>query len=163
MNSTHFKRVIGELCQQIGFAEPETLFNGGKLRINENLVSFVFDETYNPGTIYVYVDMGAPDSARDDVYKTLLKVNFQLLAGERGILSMHPKTNHLFYAFCYPLTEEATGLHLLDSLVRFIGGVGVEALELPEEKKSSGKSAAATSRARINRMLAATDDTTNPA
>ena len=163
MNSSHFQRVIEELCQHIGFSDPDMLMKGGKLRIDDYLVSFVFDEPYKPNTIYVYIDLGMPAEEREDAYKTLLKVNFQLMAGERGILSVHPKTNHLFYAFCYPLTEDATGTDLLESLVRFIGGVGIEALELPEEKKSSDKSAAATSRARVNRMLAATGDTTNAA
>lgn len=163
MNSSHFYRVIEGLCNAIGFSEPSILVQGAKLRIDENLVSFIYDEPYNPNTAYVYVDMGAPKENLDDVYKKLLKINFGLSAGERGVMSLHPETNHLFYSFCFPLSEEATGRGLLDALTRFIGGVGIEALELPEDKKNADKSAASAARARMARMLATESGIANPA
>ena len=153
ITSTEFQRVVKELCGLVGFTDHEMLVNGGKLRINEYLVSFIYDEGFNPNQLFVYVDMGIPASDREDAYKVLLKINFELAAGIRGVLSIHPQTNHLFYSFCYALNSTSTGRHLLDSLIRFVGDVGLESLDLPQDVQHAKESNAAASRKNASRKF----------
>jgi hypothetical protein len=153
LNALHFTRVIEELCPLVGFSEPGILVEGGKLRVGDYLISFIFDEPYDSKNMFVYVDMGPLASNSDDTYKELMKINFELAAGTRGVLSIHPQTNHLFYAFCYPLDEASTGQYLLDSLTRFIDNIGTEALELPEEVKGANQASVTAGRVRASQLF----------
>lgn len=157
MATSNFKRVVEELAQLIGFKEPELLIQGGKLRIGECLVTFICDQASEPGHIFVYVDMGPPTVDRKDAYITLLKINFELDSGARGVFSIHPETNRLFYSFRCELNEKASGRSLLDSLLRFVGDAALEGLRLPqEENKVQGVSVAA-GKAKASRLFAAMD------
>jgi len=157
MKSLIFKRVIEELSQLIGFKEPESLVKGDKLRIGECRVTFIHDPKANPNDMFVYVDMGPLDVERKDAYLTLLKINFELDSGTRGVFSMHPETNHLFYSFRCELNEHATGRHLLGSLVRFIGGAAFEGLCLPKEENKVSHPVASGSRSNAARLIAAAE------
>ena len=155
MNSTHFQRVIEELCQLVGFQNSDILVQGaGKLRINDYLVSFIHDEAYDPNILFVHIDMGPTTTDREDAYKTLLKLNFELAAGKRGVLSIHPETNRLFFSFYYELNEASSGRHLLDSLVLFVGDLTLEALDMSEVATQAGEATATADRAKASRVFA---------
>ena len=137
-NSKHyvlkFQRVIEELSALLGFPDPGLIIQGGKLRIGEHLASFVHDEAASPNGAFVYLDLGpAQGDQQEATWKTLLKLNFELLAGTRGVVCMHPDTEHMFYSMHYPLNELASGQHLLDTLIRAIGDLGIELYRMPPE------------------------------
>jgi hypothetical protein len=155
MDLLDFKRVIEELCELIGFDQPDLLVRGGKLRIDQCLVSFFCDKALSPDDMFVYIDMGPAATETADAYKSLLKINFELGAGARGVLCVHPENSHLFYSFAYTLNENATGQYLLDSLVRFIGDFALTAMRLPEKDYASDTHAAQGSRANAARLMAA--------
>lgn len=118
----HYARVIRELSGLVGFELADEILLGARLRIDEYLISFIYDEEFNPNELAVYVDMGKPGAGdQAHAFRVLLKINFELDAAARGMISMHPDTEHLFYSFRYPLNAEATGPALLDTLVRFVG------------------------------------------
>jgi hypothetical protein len=156
----HYTRVVTELCGVIGFKGIDTLLAGGKVRINDNfLTSFVHNESFAPGNLLVYIDMGPPPEGDRAVNLTLLmKINFQLGAGTRGSISLHPESEHLFYSFAYPLKESASGTDLLNTLLRFVAWFGKEAAHAPTEPKTDpevakAKDAAVAGRARASRIL----------
>lgn len=128
MNTSEYKRVVQELCKVVGFDSPKTLLDGGRLRIDDFLVALIYDESFDPDLLQVYIDMGPLPDNRADVYKTFLMINFKLNASQRGSLGVHPQTGHLFYSFRYRLDQQASGQALLDSLIRFVGDVGLETL-----------------------------------
>ncbi|MFL9864629.1 hypothetical protein PQR67_10665 [Paraburkholderia fungorum] len=128
MNISEYKRVVQELCKVVGFGSPKTLLDGGRLKIDDYLVSLIYDESVDPNLLQVYIDMGPLPDNQAASYKTFLMINFKLSASQRGSLSVHPQTGHLFYSFRYRLDQQASGQALLDSLIRFVGDVGLEAL-----------------------------------
>ncbi|OAJ61443.1 hypothetical protein A6V36_23990 [Paraburkholderia ginsengiterrae] len=128
MNTSEYRRVVEELCKVVGFNSPKTLFDGGRLRIDDYLVALIYDETFDPDLLQVYIDLGPIPADRAAACKTFLKINFNLSASQRGSLSVHPQTEHLFYSFRYRLDKNASGQALLDSLIRFVGDVGLEAM-----------------------------------
>lgn len=155
MDAPNFNRVIEELCKLIGFDQPDLLVKGGKLRIDQCLVSFFCDKALNPDDMFVYIDMGPAATETADAYKTLLKINFELGAGARGVLCVHPESDHLFYSFAYSLSEKASGKYLLDSLVRFIGDFALTAMRMPEKDNTSDMHTGPGSRANAARLVAA--------
>jgi hypothetical protein len=154
-HSEVFERVIKELCELVGFRDPGMLTRGGKLRINEYTVSFIRDAAYMPDNIFVYIDMGPCKDGTDkeNAYKTFLKINFELLAGARGSISVHPQTEHIFYSFRFQLEENATGKNLLESLIRFIGDMGAEAFEVALKPDQPKKSESKAGHIRMSRLI----------
>lgn len=152
MSASHFTRVMEGVCHLVGLADPEVLIKGGKLRIGEYLISFVFDESFDPEKMFIYVDMGRPESDSEDTYKRLMKTNFELLAGLRGVLSVHPESDHIFYAIFQELDEETTGQYVLDMLSGFIENLGLEAAAMPAAPSSTNHT--------TNRTTAASGRTT---
>ena len=130
MHTSNYPRVIKELCELIGFADHAVLLRGGKLQIDDYRISFIFNPGYDAKNLLVYLDMGALAGDRKHVYETLLKINFELGIGQRGWISMHPQTHHLFYSFGYLLDDTASGRALLDTLLRFSGDVALGAIDL---------------------------------
>lgn len=155
------KRVITELCKVLGFKSVDLLLNGGKLRVNDNfLISFIYDEAFAPGNLLAYVDMGPPpENDQATHFGLFLKINFELGAGTRGTLSLHPQTGHMFYSFRYELNESASGQNLLESVLRFLAWFGEAGARAPTEanKKqaelATTKDAASVSRARASRII----------
>ncbi|WP_207004439.1 hypothetical protein [Trinickia mobilis] len=137
MHSSNHRRVIEDLCGLIGFKDHDILLKGGKLRIDDYLVSFIYNPHYDPANLLVYVDMGAPSGDREHAYETVLKINFELGIGNRGIISLHPKTQRLFYSFGYALDDTASGRALLDTLIRFVGDVALEAIDLSPNQRAA--------------------------
>ena len=130
MYASNYPRVIKQLCELIGFSDHNIVLQGGKLQIDDYRISFIFNPSYDAKNLLVYLDMGAPAGDREHVYETLLKINFELGIGQRGLISMHPQTHHLFYSFSYLLDEAASGRVLLDRLLRFSGDVALGAIDL---------------------------------
>lgn len=150
----HFQRSIQELCELVGFKNYELLLNGGKLRIEDYRISFIFDESYSIDKILVYIDIGPPKGKdKEHTFTTFLKLNFKLLAGTRGVISMHPENGHIFYSFPYSLNASSSGRELLDALLRFIDNVGIEAFELPQDVKDDKEAVGVASRMRAARIL----------
>ena len=116
---THRRRILEELCGILGVSENvESLIGGGAMRLENYAVWFVYDERLSPEEMFVYVDLGAPVEP-ESAYKRLLKLNFQLAAGVRGVMSLHPENDHVLYTFRYPLKARSSGKELLEWLVRF--------------------------------------------
>ncbi|MFM0170874.1 CesT family type III secretion system chaperone [Paraburkholderia sediminicola] len=130
MNISQFQRVVEELCQVVGFESPEALIEGGFLQVDDNFVSMFYNDALDPDVMQVFIDLGPMPDAHADAYKTFMKLNFELSAGQRGALSLHPNNGNLFYSFRYRLDEEASGQRLLDALIRFVADLGVQALAL---------------------------------
>ena len=148
------ERTLTELCELVGFKNPALLINGGKLAVDDYTVSFIHDDAYVSDKVLVYIDMGPVTNERkEDAYQVLLKMNFDLLAGTRGSVSLHPQTGHIFYSFPFTLSEEATGRNLLDSLIRFIGDIGINALRLPQELQDAQAASAHSARSRAERLI----------
>lgn len=133
--TSNHQRVIRELCELIGFGDYDHLLNGGKLRIDGHTISFFDGSDSDTESILVYIDMGMPVDDVVETYMTMLKINFLLEGGQRGTMSLHPQTHHVFYAFRFEVDDAALGRTLLDVLMRFIGEVGVEALRLREHEE----------------------------
>lgn len=127
MNTQHYKRVLKQLCELIGFTNTGALTNGAKLRIDDYIVCFFYNEEEAPNELAAYVDMGPPGKDHLQALEVLMQLNFSLGAGARGVLSLHPQTKHIFYSFRYKLNESASGQELLDTLIRCVGDVGLEA------------------------------------
>ncbi|RFP09332.1 hypothetical protein D0T25_24305 [Duganella sp. BJB488] len=124
----HYARVIRELSKVVGFEAADEILLGARLRIDDYLIAFIYDDEFNPNELAVYVDMGKPGGGDLALaYGVMLKINFELDAGSRGVISMHPDTGHLFYSFRYPLNAQASGQSLLDTLIRFIGDFALDA------------------------------------
>jgi hypothetical protein len=130
MHASNYPRVIKELCALIGFADHNVLLKGGKLQVDDYRISFIFNICHDPKNLLVYVDMGTTAGDPVYVYETLLKINFELGIGRRGLISMHPQTRHLFYSFAYLLDDTASGRALLDTLLRFSGDIAFGAIDL---------------------------------
>lgn len=128
MSIQHYQRVLTQLCELVGFADTSALAEGAKLRIDDYVVCFFHDETETPSHVAVYVDLGAPRQDRLQALEVLMQLNFSLGAGSRGVLSIHPQTQRVFYSFNYRLDDAATGQALLDTLIRCVGDVGLDAL-----------------------------------
>lgn len=142
MYSLNYRRVIKDLCDLVGFRDHEILLKGGKLRIDDYRISFIYSPNiYSPNrdaeNLLVYVDMGMPSGNREQAYETLLKINFELGIGNRGVISVHPNTNRLFYSFGFLLNDAASGRALLDTLIRFAGDAALGAIDLLPEKRVS--------------------------
>jgi hypothetical protein len=120
MNHTLYRKLIKELCERLGFLQPDVLLNGGQLRIGLHLTSLVYDEKFDPGHVFVYVDLGLPPHDEPEVHQRLLRLNFDLAAGARGVMSLHPENDHVLYAFRYPLNESSSSRELLNMLTLFI-------------------------------------------
>jgi hypothetical protein len=159
-----FERVMKELCDLVGFRDHSLLVRGGKLRIDEYTVSFIRDANYMPDNIFVYVDMGPCTnlSDKEGAYKALLKINFELLAGARGSVSVHPETENIFYSFRYVLDEKASGRNLLDSLIRFVGDMGIEALDVPMNYEPGKTSETKAGHMKMSRLIKADDKGPKP-
>lgn len=132
MNSKTSQRVLQELCKLIGFNQANALAEGAKLQIDDNIVTFVYDEQLAPQELVAYVDMGPAKSSEAHALEALMKLNFSLGAGSRGVLSLHPVTGHVFYSFRYALDKSASGQSLLDNLIRCVGDVGIDAQAVSE-------------------------------
>jgi len=158
-----FQRSVAELCELVGYANPGLLLDGGKFRIDDYTVSLIHDESYSPSELFVYIDMG-PAKAEDKEggYKVLLKINFELLAGSRGAISIHPQTDHVFYAFRYKLDASSSGRNLLDTLIRFVGDVGIEALDLPMELQGQSAASRGAGQAKMARLIKGNDGGPKP-
>jgi hypothetical protein len=130
MNTSHFERVMQELGRLIGVADTEAFGRGGKLRIDGHLVTFVHDDTGGADGLCVYVDLGPAPCDQAHALKVLMQLNFGLGVGERGLLSLHPQTQHVFYSFRYPLNESAKGQALLDTLIRCVCDVALDAFPI---------------------------------
>lgn len=149
-----YKRCTKELCNLIGFQDHEALIQGGKIKLGDSVISLIHDDEYSPMELFVYVDMGpfsADDKAR--AYEALLTINFQLLAGSRGAMSLHPESRHVFYAFRYPLNDKATGADLFETLVKLTNAAGEKALALPFDTAEKNTLLRSTGRQRASLNL----------
>lgn len=132
MNAQLSERVLNELCALVGFEHAGALSKGAKLQIDNNVVTFVYDENLSPQKLAVYVDMGKAQSTQTRALEVLMKLNFSLGVGARGVLSLHPVTDHVFYAFHYPLDTKASGQAMLDTLIRCVGDIGIDVQAMRE-------------------------------
>jgi len=153
----HLQRLLKEFCDLIGHDDPSVFMEGGRLQLGDNFVSLIPDDVQEPRNLFVYLDIGKSTvKDKESTYAALLKINFDLLAGSRGALSLHPETNHLFYGFTYPLDEMANGEFLLESLLGFVQSFDGEA-EQPASGNQEANPVAANvksnSRAQIDRLL----------
>lgn len=142
MTTSIFQRVIEELCTQVGFKQPDLLLKGGKLRIDDYLISFIYDVARTDNHVFVYVDLGELAPGREDICRTLLRSNFELLAGSRGVISLHPKNDHIFYSFRYALNDASSGADLLNTLIQFVGHAASLDTGTPPAKDAKGTTAA---------------------
>lgn len=119
---THRRRILEEFCIALDLPNvPEKLamlLQGGAMRLEDYAVWFVYDDRLSRDEMFVYVDLGAPLEPQT-AYKRLLKLNFELAAGLRGVMSLHPDNDHVLYTFRYPLSAASNGKDLLATLVRF--------------------------------------------
>jgi len=119
---TQRRRILEELCIALDLtdipAKLEMLLAGGAMRLEDYAVWFVCDDRLSRNEMFVYVDLGAPLEPQS-AHKRLLKLNFELAAGLRGVMSLHPDNDHVLYTFRYPLTAASSGKDLLATLVRF--------------------------------------------
>lgn len=130
----HRRRIIEELCAVIGLNDnADMIVKGGGIRIDKSMVWLAYEEALDYDHMFVYVDLGLPSNPLD-AYKRLLKLNFELGAGIRGVMSLHPENEHVMYTFRYPLMESSTGQALLDWVLRIVGGSTTE--NLKELRKS---------------------------
>lgn len=126
-----FGKVVEQLCELVGFEHPDLIIRGERLQVADRLISFINDAAYYPDLVFVYVDMGPiADENKLPAYDTMLKLNFALLAGIRGVMCIHPETAHLFYSLRYKLNASSTGKHLLDFLTSAIEEITAEMLNL---------------------------------
>ncbi len=154
----HYKKVLAELSQLIGFKDIDALSAGGKLRVNDSFTaSFILDEKLSPDRLLVYIDLGPLRENRDRLLAQFMKINFELAAGARGTLSMHPESEHLFFSFGVVLNDLASGEALLEHILRFVAWLGSETADagpLPTTgADADGKSLAAAERARAARLI----------
>lgn len=123
MDSPTYRRVVSELCAEVGFKNPEILLtHNGQLRIDDCFVSFLYDEAFLRNQLFVYIDLGPVTGDKERAYEHLLKLNTELTAGARGVMSLHPETERVLYSFQYPLSAEASGRDLLGTIVCFVNG-----------------------------------------
>ena len=121
----HYKRVLAELSTIVGFKEVDALSSGAKLRVDENFtVSFLFEEPLSSDHLLVYIDLGPTTGHGDGAFAQLMKVNFHILAGARGTLSLHPESGHLFFSFSFLLDQSASGEKLLEHILRSVAWLG---------------------------------------
>jgi hypothetical protein len=127
-----YRRVVTELCARLNVDDPESVMKGGKIGIEGCTFCLLLDETREHDGIFVYVDLG-PSHEKDKAhaYKMLLKINFGLLAGAKGVMSVHPDNEHVFYSFRYPLDQWASGERLLATLLESLTELGLIALDTP--------------------------------
>jgi hypothetical protein len=133
----HHRRILGQFAAAAGLAsKAELLLSGGAMRIENYAVWFAYDAPFDPDHLFVYVDLDVP---ADPVgtYKRLLKLNFRLGAGLRGVMSLHPHNDHVIYAFRYPLVTASSGKDLLDTLLRFMGGISLNDVTIDEAATTS--------------------------
>jgi hypothetical protein len=128
MSTERYRRVLNQVCRAVGFRDADALAQGSQLRIDGHLVTFVHDDVDAAADgIAVYVDLGPVRGDVRRALEVLMQLNFSLGVGSRGVLSLHPQTRHLFYSFRYALTASASGQALLDTLIRCIGDVALDA------------------------------------
>src|SRR6266446_9317300 len=128
-SESHHRRIVEELCAVLGqTANAHLLLEGGAMKIDKYAVWLVHDAPFDPGHMFVYVDLGVPSDPAV-AYKRLLKLNFELGAGVRGVMSLHPENDRVLYTFRYPLTAASSGQDLLKTLLRFAGGVSPDGAE----------------------------------
>lgn len=152
-----FQRVIEELCHAFGLQDPSPILGGGKLQVDDFFITFVHDESYRPDRMYVYLDLGKTEE-KDvaKVYQALLKLNFEMDGGERGSMCLHPENEHLFYSFFYILDESASGLHLLNTIMRFAARSALDGFsQTRDAQETLALTAAAGSRARVSGTMLA--------
>jgi hypothetical protein len=121
MDHPTYRRVVIELCKTVGLTTPEILLAGGQLRIDDCFASFIYDEAFERHRLFVFIDLGPVTGDKEKAYEHLLKLNTELTAGARGVMSLHPETHRVLYSFQYPLSSTSTGLDLLNNILRFIG------------------------------------------
>jgi hypothetical protein len=126
---SHYRRLIEEVAALIGHPEQaEPLFHGGQLQIGERHAWFVYNEDLDVGHVYVYVDIGVPAKV-PEAYRQLLRFNLQLLgSGVFGTTGLHPDNDHVIYAYRYPLAASSSGQGLMESLLKVVNGISVDAL-----------------------------------
>jgi hypothetical protein len=130
--ATAFRRVVTELCAHVNIGDPERVIKGGKIGIEGCTFCLLLDESREHDGIFVYVDLGlSHEKDKAHAYKMLLKINFGLLAGAKGVMSVHPDNDHVFYSFRYPLDESASGERLLATLLRSLDDLGFVASDTP--------------------------------
>lgn len=123
---THHRRIVEEFSVALGLPDKaETLLAGGAMHFDNYAVWFALDEPFDPDHLFVYVDLDVPVDPFN-TYKRLLKLNFQLGAGLRGVMSLHPDNDHVLYTFRYPLVVASTGQKLLETLLRFAGDISIK-------------------------------------
>jgi hypothetical protein len=127
MSTASFRKIMNQLCSILGFEQTDALANGAKLRIDAHLVTFVHDDIDAHDGISVYVDLGSIEGDESHALGVLMQLNFGLGVGDRGVLSLHPQTRHMFYSFRYALTPASSGQALLDTLIRCVGDVSLSA------------------------------------
>lgn len=110
-----FRRIVEEVCTITGSDAAARLIDGERLRVGDEVYTFMHDEHYHPAAMFVYADLGCPP-AGEMALRDLLKMNFDLLAGTRGTLSINPDNGNLFYAVRYHLGLASSGERLLESL-----------------------------------------------
>jgi len=126
---SQYRRIIGEACALIGQpGQTESLLQGGQLQIGERQAWFVYNEDLDVGHVYVYVDIGVPAKV-PEAYRELLRFNLQLLgSGVFGTTGLHPDTDHVIYAYRYPVAPSSSGKGLMESLLQVVNGLSVDAL-----------------------------------
>ena len=83
------RRVVTELCARLDVKDPkEKVMKGGKIGIESCTFCLLLDETRQHDGIFVYVDLGlSHHEDKAHACKMLLKINFGLLAGAKGVMS----------------------------------------------------------------------------
>jgi hypothetical protein len=76
-------------------------------------------EKRDPDHFHVYIDLGVPPDS--STYEHMLKINFQLAAGQHGVLSLYPRNGHALFAFRYRIGAASAGRELLKQVLGPIG------------------------------------------
>jgi hypothetical protein len=120
---SHARRIVEELCEAVGRPGEQKLADGllagEAMSVDERPVRLV-REKRDPGHFHVYIDLGVP-SSDPSTYERMLKINFQLAAGQHGVLSLYPRNGHALFAFRYPIDAASTGRELLKQVLGPIG------------------------------------------
>ena len=125
MKSKICERLLKELSNIIGLSEQDKISPGGRIRVGDQLVTFIHDEQVDADNLCIYGDFGLP-SNNAGTFEKMLKINFELDVTRRGILSIHPATGHAMFSFRLPLDNNSTGQILLDSIALAVADVAFE-------------------------------------
>jgi hypothetical protein len=98
MSNNDYQRLIKDLCQEVGLADPAQVIESQHLAIGEQRIALVYDESVSADTLFVYFDLGEiPEGRRAGLYRAMLQTNLRPEHDATGHFGVHHKTGNAVF------------------------------------------------------------------